>query len=150
MLRMYGYDGAPVSIIEGVNARPSELQSAFLRIRLKHLNDALARRTENATKFATSLDPDKLPATSAHTDHSYHQFVLQIASREHAAQLFDHAGIEWGIHYEMPVHLMPAFRDFGRPLPITETAANHIISIPVHENLTPDEVNSILNVLMKL
>lgn len=150
MMRVYGYDGTGVSMVKGVNARASEMQCAFLRIRLKNLDGALARRSDNAIKLSARLDSDKLPATSPHTDHSYHQFVLRVASREHATQLFDQAGIQWGVHYKTPTHLMPAFSDFGRPLPITETAANHIISIPVHENLTSKELNAISEVLEKL
>lgn len=150
MMRVYGYDAKPVSTVAGVNARPSELQSAFLRVRLKQLDNDLARRSDNANRFAQHLDATKMPATSAHTDHSYHQFVLRVARREYATQLFDEAGIQWGVHYETPTHVMPAFRNFGRPLPLTESAARHIISIPVHENLTTSEMDVICEALTRL
>ena len=150
MMRLYGYDDSAVSLVEGVNARPSELQSAFLRVRMKQLDNDLARRIDNANRLVSTLETDMLPATSAHTDHSYHQFVLRVACREYASQLLDQAGIQWGIHYETPTHLMPAFRAFGCSLPVTEAAARHIISIPVHEHLTTSEMNAICEALTRL
>ena len=150
MMRVYGYDKTPVSTVAGVNARPSELQSAFLRVRMRQLDDQLARRTDNANRLVSQLDADLLPETSAHTDHSYHQFVLRVECRKYASQLLDQAGIQWGIHYETPTHVMPAFRKFGRPLPVTEAAARHIISIPVHENLTTSEMDVICEALTRL
>ncbi|MDC1161147.1 DegT/DnrJ/EryC1/StrS family aminotransferase [Luminiphilus sp.] len=150
MLRVYGFDGTSVSMVEGVNARPSELQSAFLRVRLRKLDEDLARRTDNANRLARHLDATKVPATSAHTDHSYHQFVLRVARREYATELFDETGIQWAVHYETPTHVMPAFRNFSGPLPVTESAARHIISIPVHENLTTSEMDLICDALTRI
>jgi aminotransferase EvaB len=147
MLRMYGYDGEPVSLVEGANARISEMQAAFLRIKLKRLDEDLSRRCSTANQYKSVLSECHFPATSEHTKHTYHQFVIWPPSRAEFSALLNQAGIQWAIHYKVPTHLMPAFKKYGKSLPVTEVASENIMSVPVHENLTDDETHSILEVL---
>ena len=150
MLRMYGYDSSPISIIDGVNARINELQAAFLRVRLSRLDQDLERRRSNANRYLSVLRNDQVPQKEAEVKHSYHQFVIRTSSRDSVTEQLDQSGIQWAIHYENPTHLMPAFKQFHRELPITELAAGEILSIPVHEHLADPEVSKIAELLGKL
>lgn len=91
-----------------------------------------------------------MPATTVKTQHSYHQFVVRTEDRETLGRDLDAAGIQWGMHYENPLHTMPAFRPYHRPLPVTERACNEVLSLPVHEYLRDDEVARIENFLRSL
>lgn len=58
--------------------------------------------------------------------------------------------IDYGIHYPVPVHLMPAYVGLGfrqGDLPVTELAAGQVLSLPLHAGLTDVEVRQVASVL---
>ena len=145
-LRMYGYRGRQVSAIEGMNGRISEVQAAILRVKLARLDDWLARRRRVAERYRAGLAERilRLPRRAAHVEHSYHQFVVRTGARDALAEALDAAGIGYGIHYPVPLHAMPAYRRFASsPLPVTERAADEVLSLPIHEALTAEEVDRV-------
>lgn len=146
-LRMYGYAGSPVSTLEGFNARINEVQAALLRIRLQRLDTMNARRREIAARYREALSAVRITTCPSEVLHSYHQFVVRCDDRSRVVAKLDAAEIQWGIHYETPVHRMPAYSHFGRELPITERAATEILSIPVHEHLTDEEVSAVISAI---
>lgn len=143
-LRMYGYDGSPVATLEGCNARINELQAALLRIKLPHLDRWNSRRRAIAARYQSELRSVSTPACPTEVEHCYHQYVIQHPERGLFTAKLDAAGVQWGIHYKTPVHLMPAYKGRTRPLPVTERACQEIVSIPVHEYLTDDEVAAVI------
>lgn len=144
-LRMYGYDGSPVSTLEGFNARINEVQSALLRVRLPRVDGAITRRREIAARYREELTVVRWPTLPARVEHSYHQCVVRCENRERIIERLEAAGIEWGVHYPTPVHLMPAFTEWSRELPVTERTADEILSLPVHESLADDEVSAVIH-----
>ena len=143
-IRMYGYEGSPVSMIEGCNARINEVQAAMLRIKLRRLDQWNERRRQNAKRYLEELESVRFPVGANEVVHANHQFVVRCDERSGMTRKLDAAGVQWGIHYETPVHRMPAYLDFARSLPVTETAAGEILSIPVHEFLTEEEVDQVI------
>ena len=52
-------------------------------------------------------------------------------------------GIATGIHYPIPIHLQPAYRDLGcekGSFPVTEEYAERILSLPMYAELTPGSI----------
>ncbi len=152
MIRNYGYDKKGVTVIKGANFRISEIQSAILRVKLKHLSRWIERRREIAGFYINNVKNKKvkLPYVNGNVKHSFHQFVIRTGKRDDLCNRFDENGIEFGIHYPVPVHKMPYYSDrlkseFG--LKITEEASGEIISIPVHEALDDREINKIVDVI---
>lgn len=144
-LRMYGYaGGVPVSTIEGFNGRINEVQAALLRVKLPRVEGWNERRREIAGRYREELGGVGFPLCPPEVLHCYHQLVVRSADRRRLTGRLDAAGVQWGIHYATPVHLMPAYAPFARPLPVTERAADEILSIPVHEHLTDDEVSAVV------
>jgi len=149
-LRMYGYRGGQVSEIDGANGRISEVQAALLRVKLRVLDDWLARRRRVAERYRRGLEPTELrvPRRAPRVEHSYHQFVVRSPDRDGLAAALDAAGIGYGIHYPVPLHAMPAYRRFATaPLPVTERAAGEVLSLPIHEALTDAEVDRVVAVV---
>lgn len=149
-LRMYGYRGAPVATLEGTNARISELQAAVLRIKLRHYPRWLERRREIAAYYDAHLDHPDLtrPARRRDAEHSFHQYVVRTPERERLIAALDAAGVGYGIHYPVPCHKMPAYERFATgPLPVSERAAEQILSLPLHEGLRDDEVERVAAVV---
>ncbi len=151
-IRMYGYDNG-VAIEDGMNARVSEIQAAILRIKLGRLDNVLRRRRRIAKIYDESIVSNSVavPYKHAEREHSYHQYVIRCEDREAIIGHLQENNVEFGIHYPVPVHVMPAYRPFvlsGQTMPVTETAASQILSLPNHECLTDKEAQKVTNAVM--
>ena len=152
LMRMYGYTRPNYSELEGMNARIAELQAAILRVKMKYLPDWLKRRKEIATRYLNEIDNPKLTLPHNYSDRepAYHQFVIRCQDRNEVITGLEKNGINYGIHYPTPVHLMPAYQKYAANLPVCEEAASQILSIPVHEALTNAEVEKVIRVLQNI
>lgn len=147
-LRMYGYDSSPVSQVEGTNGRISEMQAAFLRIKLKVYPDWLERRLAAVAVYDRAIRSPEIgrPEIPKPCVASYHQYVVRLALRDALAEHLRAQGIDTGIHYPTPVHRMPAYRNrpgARRELPVTESACQEILSLPIHESLAQAEAGEV-------
>ncbi len=147
--RMYGYTRSNYAEEEGMNARISEMQAAILRVKLPHLNGWIERRQEIAAAYHSSLTTPAfaLPHVAAGTQHAYHQFVIRCEDRSEVIAALEADNIGYGIHYPTPIHKMPPYQHLSDPLPVTEQASTAILSLPIHEALTDEEVTTIINTL---
>jgi aminotransferase EvaB len=149
-LRVYGYDDAGCSQEQGMNGRISEMQAAILRVKLRLLPTWLERRREIAVVYGEKIGHPEIMLPYLHDDrkHSFHQYVIRCQDRDGVIDGLGNHGIASGIHYPVPIHCMQAYEDLpSRPLPVTERACNEILSLPVHEALSDEEVERITQVL---
>lgn len=148
MLRNYGQKEKYQHMFRGYNRRLDTLQAAVLRIKLKHLeewNDARRRHAKNYTRLLRQTGI-VAPHAAAHCESVWHLYVIQIDQRDALKEHFSSRGIGVGIHYPIPIHLQPAYRDLGyRPgdFPVTEKCARRILSLPMYAELTPEIVNRV-------
>jgi dTDP-4-amino-4,6-dideoxygalactose transaminase len=144
-LRQYGWRDRYVSDFVGVNSRLDELQAAILRVRLAALDEDNRRRAAIASIYDDELAGCRalrLPARRPGTTHVFHQYVVRCESTEARdrlqAELRD-AGIATNVHYPMPVHRQPAYRDRLECGPggllRSELAAAMVLSLPMHAHL---------------
>ncbi len=150
LLREYGWTPQQryVSQVEGVNSRLDELQAAILRVRLRHLAKQNEARRALAALYDKLLPPQIVrPVERAGCRHVYHLYVVRIpagvADRGSVRRGLEAAGIGTGIHYPVPVHRQPAYADGAvraGDLPVTEQAADEILSLPMYPSLTETEV----------
>jgi dTDP-4-amino-4,6-dideoxygalactose transaminase len=131
----------------GGNSRLDELHAAMLRVKLRHLAPRNTRRAEIAAYYSSRLAGRvDTPPIDPRRAHVYHQYVIRTPVREALQRhLADHE-IETGIHYPVPIHRQPAWRDaFGEAprLPCAERVADEILSLPVHPDLTDAEVEHV-------
>ncbi|MEX0716160.1 MAG: DegT/DnrJ/EryC1/StrS family aminotransferase [Planctomycetaceae bacterium] len=153
-LRMYGFPdtGDRVALEEGLNSRLDELQAAILRVRLAHLDEALAARRAIAARYRRGLTntPHRLPPERPAARDAQHLFAIRTERREDVCARMSAAGIGYGIHYPVPIHVMPAYSLLDMPvgsLPVTERAANEILSLPMFPELRDDEIDAVLSTL---
>jgi dTDP-3-amino-2,3,6-trideoxy-4-keto-D-glucose/dTDP-3-amino-3,4,6-trideoxy-alpha-D-glucose/dTDP-2,6-dideoxy-D-kanosamine transaminase len=149
--RQYGWKTKYVVAVDGArNSRLDELQAAFLRIRLSHLDGWNARRREIVAHYAEALDSD----AGRFVRRSGEDFVAHLAvgvfnDRERAQGRFEAAGITTDVHYPIADHRQPAWRDEYADirLPVTEHAVEHVLTVPCFPELTDDEVDRVCEVL---
>ncbi len=137
----------------GVNSRLDALQAAVLSIKLRHLNDWNARRARAAAWYDTRLKAVKgviTPALGAERTHIYHLYVVQVMERDALVKKLEAAGIGCGVHYQLPVHLQPAYRELGYEpgsLPVSESVAARCLSLPMFPDLTEAQVDQVVAVV---
>lgn len=153
-LRNYGQEKRYYHSIKGFNSRLDELQAAILSAKLPYLDEWNDRRRQIANRYHqafASLDivcpveaPDRL--------HVYHLYVIRVPQREQFQAFLAEKGIGTIIHYPVPVHLQASYseyRDQATYLPITEQQKGDIISLPLYPELTDDEVNYVIEMVVQ-
>jgi len=128
----------------GTNSRLDSLQAVVLRAKLARLDTWNDERRAVAARYSAAfagIDGVTVPVTAPGVDHVFHQYVVQVDDRDRLVADLVAAGIGAGIHYPVPVHLLPPFARFSPgagSLPVAELQATRIMSLPVYPGLTED------------
>ena len=147
-IRMYGYDDSGQSQEEGTNVRINEIQAAILRIKISKFPEWFQRRLQIAAIYDAEIaNPSVIkPDHSKDCSPSYHQYVIRSNDRDTLKSSLLDRSIATGIHYPVPVHLMPAYTFLGGDsldLPVTTREAGRILSLPVHDGLNLEEAHDV-------
>ena len=149
LLREYGWRERYVSEVQGFNSRLDELQAAILRVKLKYLDQENARRREIARIYDEQLKPAALrtPVCASGVESVYHQYVARCENRDDLRRHLQDQEVGTLIHYPVPVHLQPAYQNrvtvHRGGLAITELAARQVLSLPMHPQLSDDQVDRV-------
>lgn len=155
-IRLIRDHGAPQKYqhrIIGHNFRLDALQAAILSIKLPHLdvwNAARRSHAANYTRLLQTVPGIKTPVEPEETQSVYHLYVVQVPHRARVIEAFQQHGIQYGIHYPVPVHLQEAYSFMGLlkgSLPVTEALADGIISLPMYPELTHHQQERVVEVL---
>ena len=120
----------------GVNGRLDALQAAVLRVKLRHLDEELERRQQNAKvydqffKDIPGLTPQVIAGGNTST---YAQYTLMAENRSDFIKRLNQAEIPYCIHYPSPLHAQPCFSagattDSG--CPVTKKTCSQVLSLP--------------------
>jgi UDP-2-acetamido-2-deoxy-ribo-hexuluronate aminotransferase len=135
----------------GVNSRLDSVQAAILNVKLNYLDEWNDRRKEVAalyTKlFSLHAENIQTPAVADNADAIWHQYsIITKVDRNTLMQSLKEEGIPTAIYYPVPLHMQPAYKSYGGKAgdyPNAEFASSHILSLPMHSELTDDEVEFI-------
>lgn len=131
-----------------LNSRLDTLQAAILRIRLLELPKLTEIRVMNARKYYDGLKNISNLICPNADGHTYHTYTIQCDFRDQLKAYLDGNGIETKIHYPIPIHLQRAaeYLDYSTgTFPNTEAQSKRILSLPIHQHLTTDEVDYVIN-----
>jgi dTDP-4-amino-4,6-dideoxygalactose transaminase len=84
-----------------------------------------------------------LPIEPPRTRHAYHQFVVRHPRRDALRTYLREHGIHAQIHYPVPIHFQPAYRNLAVALPVTESATEQILSLPLYPELRNEDVERV-------
>lgn len=145
MLRNYGQKEKYYHLLRGFNRRLDTLQAAVLRVKLKYLEKWNAARRENASLYHRFLEGSGLvlPSEAAGVESVWHLYVIRTEQRDRIRERLVSMGISAGIHYPVPIHLQPAYRDLDHApgdFPVTESHAERILSLPMYAELTSEQI----------
>lgn len=150
-LRNYGRISSYQNNLKGYNCRLDELQAAFLRIKLKHLDAHNLKRKDIAKVYLENINSKNilLPFCNDLKQHVFHLFVIRCKKRDELKDYLYRNGVETLIHYRIPVHKQLAYKEWKDcKFPITEQIHNEVLSLPLYPTLVEKqilEVTSIIN-----
>lgn len=140
--------------IIGVNSRLDTLQAAILRAKLPHLDDYNTKRNEAAAYYDRvfeTVEELKIPKRAGKTNHVFHQYTLQLSeslNREDIRKYLADKGIPTMVYYPLPLHKQKAYIDDRYPdghFPITEELCERVLSLPMHTELSQEQLEYICN-----
>jgi dTDP-4-amino-4,6-dideoxygalactose transaminase len=154
-LRVHGRTGKYIHEWIGINSRLDALQAAVLRVKLQHLDDWSARRSENANSYRRLLAHTRLPITlpavaSYQTRHVYNQFVIRCERRNQLQAHLKSHGIGTEVYYPVPLHLQKCFSNLGYQLgdfPISERLAEEALALPINPEVSLDDIEHICSMI---
>ena len=154
-LRNYGSKVKYVNIERGFNSRLDELQAAFLRVKLRHLDRWNEARRAVAARYDDKLAGIPglgLPRVPQWAEPVWHLYVVRTARRAELMQALEKAGIGALIHYPIPPHLQEAYADLGLSrgaFPLAEGLAETVLSLPMGPHLKPDAIDTVAGVVRR-
>lgn len=154
LLRHHGHVSKFEHALAGHNLRMDEIQAAVLRIKLRGLDAANARRREVADRYRELLGglPLRLPEVREGCEPVFHIYALRSAERDELRAHLGAAGIGTGIHYPIPCHAQPALRDRPHrtgPMKVTEEACGELLSLPMYPELREEQIDLVANAVRR-
>ena len=154
LLRDHGSRQRYQHLVLGVNARMDEVQTAILNVKLPYLDRWNGMRRQHAQVYNELLEDyvEQTPVERPWAEHVYYAYVIQVQGREQFRESLAREGIATGIHYPTPVHLQPACAGYGYArgsLPVTEAAAERIVSLPMYPELSVEQVEMVIRTVKK-
>ena len=155
LLSNHGRRSATDHVLEGFNARLDGIQAAVLSAKLPRLMEWNRMRHQAAERYNQLLSNLDLitPKNMSGANHIYHLYVIRVKDRDRVKAELAAKGVFCGLHYPVPIHLLDAYRHLGRPrgsFPVTETAADEILSLPMYPEITPEQQAYVAEVLTEV
>lgn len=129
----------------GMNSRLDAIQAAVLRVKLRHFKDELKKRCENARKYneffgtVPGITPQKIASDNTST---YAQYTVLADDRDAFIAQLERAEIPYCIHYPMPLHEQPCFKELAQVHENTNAieACQKVVSLPMCAFTDVDEI----------
>lgn len=152
MLRNYGSEVKYQNEILGVNSRLDEIQASILNVKLFHYNELRLEREKLAKIYLNNITNPrvKLPKIREGSETVWHLFVLQVDRRSKFQDYLKENNIGTQIHYPIPPYLSKAYEYLGfnkGDFPITENYSDTIISLPLYDGMTEEEVIYVVDII---
>jgi dTDP-4-amino-4,6-dideoxygalactose transaminase len=154
VLRNYGSRVRYHNEVMGYNSRLDELQAAFLRVKLRHLDEWNARRKRLAHQYLGKLKNVVgliTPGVPEWSDPVWHLFVVRHQNRDALQQYLAASGVGTLIHYPVPPHGSAAYAARFEPpsaFPGAEQLAATVLSLPIGPHTAATEVEKVIEVIL--
>lgn len=153
--RNYGSRVKYYNETKGINSRLDEMQAAFLRVKLRHLDRWNEQRRQRAAQYTQALQGVahvQAPHVPQWASPVWHLYVVQTEDRKRMSDRLDAHGIGWMVHYPLPPHLQKAYVEYGLAkgaLPLAEKIADTVLSLPMYPQMALADVDAVAAALAK-
>lgn len=168
VLRVHGCRKKYYHFIDGYNSRLDTLQAAVLRVKLKYLNGWNEKRRQNSYLYNRLFKEANLtdgrdsspkinffskiviPCEPEYNKHVYYLYTIRARKRDELQTELKSKGISTAIYYPLPLHLQEVCRPLGYKqgdFPVSEHLSKDIISLPMYPELSPEQIEGIVNLI---
>lgn len=129
-------------VMIGVNSRLDSIQAAVLLPKLAVLDREIEARQAVAEAYTASLRPlgIRTPRIAEGNLSAWAQYTIEVDDRTGLADALAAADVPTAVHYPIPLNRQPAFDDLDVALPVSEAAAERVISLPMHPYLEESDI----------
>lgn len=148
----YGSDYKYHHIYKGNNSRLDEMQAAFLRVKLRKLDQWNKERNRIAKRYCSEIHNSKLtlPVIGENMTHVFHIFAVLCNERDALEKYLTDCGIGTNKHYPIPMHMQGAYEDLNIPegtYPIAEKISATELSLPMYYGMSEEEISYVIEKL---
>ncbi|MBK9042471.1 MAG: DegT/DnrJ/EryC1/StrS family aminotransferase [Saprospiraceae bacterium] len=141
--------------VVGVNSRLDAIQAVVLSAKLKHLDEYNLARQKVADYYDAAFAGHAeilTPLRSSFSTHVFHQYTLRIKNgkRDSLKDFLDDNKIPNMIYYPVPLYKQEAFKATSNGMEYlenTELLCKEVISLPIHTEMDPTQLDYIINVV---
>lgn len=148
LLRNQGMERQYENEVVGFNTRMTDIHAAIGRVQLTKVDAWTARRQAHAAFLDAHLRGVVIPPVADGAVHVYHQYTIRVADDRDGfvRALKEEHQVGSGVYYPIPNHRLPSLAPYapGLDLPVTESAAREVVSLPVHPSLTQVDLDRIV------
>ncbi|WP_082192053.1 DegT/DnrJ/EryC1/StrS family aminotransferase [Candidatus Hepatobacter penaei] len=151
--RQYGWNQERMGQEPGRVSRLDEMQAAILSVKLHHFEEDQAERRALASSYHEALQASclRLPVVREGGLHAWHLYVVQASNRDALRQTWSQQGVHAGVHYALPAHHHPGYKQKIRlaqeALVHTDKAASRVLSLPLYTGLSDKDLARVLTVV---
>lgn len=151
MLRNYGSIEKYSHAVLGENTRLDELQAAFLRVKLKKLQEFIQLKIRNAKMYEDLIVSNEvmLPTMQQNYGSVWHQYVVRVKNRKKFQEYLRQKGVETASHYPNTPGCQKAysFLKICENFPNSNTLAREVVSLPIGPELSSEEIAYVSNAI---
>lgn len=152
MIRAHGSKVRYLHETLGFNLRMTDIAAAIGLVQLGKLGGFTATRQKNAEVLSVGLKsiPEIVPPVIKDgCTHVFHQYTIRAEKRDQLATFLKEKEIGTGVHYPIAIHKQPVYKELGYKdsLPVSERAAEEVISLPVHPALSKNDLQEIVEAI---
>ncbi len=153
LMRNHGLESRDSCVLFGYNSRLDTLQAVVANHLLLKLPNLTKKRIKNAhmlDKMLGKIKQISLPLRSKEINEVFHLYCFQAKNRDELVEFLISNGIDAKKHYPIPMHLQKAATYLGYKkgdFPIAERLADSTISLPVHEFVSPEQIEKMGNLV---
>jgi len=144
---IHGYD----TRIFGLNLRLPEISAAIATVQMKKLPNFLKSRKKNAELLSKLLSDLKvvLPHQRKNENVNWYLYTIATEKRDKLLRKLNEKGIGAVSYYPTPIHKTPFYK-LTTKLPVTDWAASHVVSLPIHPKVSQKNIEFIAKTMREI
>jgi dTDP-4-amino-4,6-dideoxygalactose transaminase len=131
----------------GLNSRLDTMQAAILLVKLSVFAEEIVQRNAAADRYAAGIGQAvKTPKVIEGGVSTWAQYTVEVSDRDAFRAAMQEAGVPTAIYYPIPLHHHEPYADYPvvpGGLPVTDAAAQRVVSLPMHPDLTVEHTDRI-------
>lgn len=156
-IRVHGSERRYYHTLVGINGRLDTIQCAILLAKMERYPWEVEQRQKIATRYTEKIqalgsEEIKTPVTRTDRTNVWAQYTLTVPQRDQFQKRMQELGVPTAVHYPITMADQPAYRELCRThdIPVSRQAAQTVVSLPMHADLTEDVQDQIVEAIRKV